>query len=402
MKNLKSLFRKTSVETLRTYFADRTKDFPKDFDWSLEGLSLANALDTAIAELPDNAQDSLRAELDMIADLAERDGWQSIDDVCRGAGVELDDGQGEFDAAFFIALNHHELFERALAAASLKRGHGGRQWSSYGFMSTSQAAADLADPDARNEFVAKAREILNVPSSRKSEDDWFEIKRIDPSTGEPVTLSQMTLYVEERPQSALAFVGKSIKRRLSPRILELGFIYSPREKLIEICAGGGKEQRGKYADAFAKCLIGEDAEPHAVDRRDVEFLPLQQRPEFVIISSDRIAKCGVSKLRFWNDGSFLQVDKKDDDPGIYDFLDYRFGDRSPLRAPGWKIVGATIKIVREPEGGTGRKKTLTIDLGSPNRTTLRSKTNEDREFANMLMERWGILQPPEPLDETAE
>lgn len=402
MKNLKSLFRKTSVETLRAYFADRAEDIPTDFNWSLEGRTLANALDAAISELPDKTRDGLRAELDMIADLAERDGWQSIEDVCRGAGVELDDGEGEFDAAFFIALNHHDLFERALANASLKRRHGGRLWSSYEFASGSEAAARLADPDSRSEFVAMARKILDVPSSRKFEDDWFEITRTDPATGETVTLSQMTLYVEERPQSALAFNGPHIERHLSPRVAELGFIYNPREKMIEICARGGKEQRGKYADAFAICLIGEDAKPYAVVRRDVEFSPLQQRPEFVTIASDRIASYEISKLRFSIDGGFMQIEKRGGDPDIYDLLEIRFGEKSPLRAPGWTIVGATIKIVRDPQGGTGRKKTLTIDLGSPNRTTLQSKTDEDRKFANMLLERWGILQAPELLDEAAE
>ena len=58
------------------------------------------------------------------------------------------------------------------------------------------------------------------------------------------------------------------------------------------------------------------------------------------------------------------------------------------------MIAATLRIVRTPVEGQGRKKTLTIDLKSPNRTTLRNKVEEDRIFVTDLLTRWGVLSPP--------
>ena len=64
------------------------------------------------------------------------------------------------------------------------------------------------------------------------------------------------------------------------------------------------------------------------------------------------------------------------------------------------MTTATIRIRHAPKDG--RKRTLVIDLKSPNRTTLRNKTEKDRSFVTGLLERWGLLEPlfmPDPVVE---
>ncbi|MFK7945447.1 MAG: hypothetical protein AB8B85_21415, partial [Paracoccaceae bacterium] len=59
-------------------------------------------------------------------------------------------------------------------------------------------------------------------------------------------------------------------------------------------------------------------------------------------------------------------------------------------------------VLRSQVSEKGHGKTLTIDLGYPNRTTLPNQTEQDRKLSYTLLERWGILPENEQLVETEE
>ncbi len=130
-------------------------------------------------------------------------------------------------------------------------------------------------------------------------------------------------------------------------------------------------------------------------RRAINFAQLAKAPSFEADPADRIERYEFSELAFYSEGGgFARFERRDEGESIYQFIDRRFGDGSPLSAPGWKMIAATLRIIRTPVEGQGRKKTLTIDLKSPNRTTLRNKVEEDRIFVTDLLTRWGVLSPP--------
>ena len=137
------------------------------------------------------------------------------------------------------------------------------------------------------------------------------------------------------------------------------------------------------------------AEPVETPRREINFDPLSKVPAFDIDPADRIETYEVSELALYSvGGGFAKFERRGDGESIYGFIERRFGSASPLAAQGWKIVAATLRIVRNPPDDQGRKKTLTIDLKSPNRTTLRNKTEDDRIFVTGLLTRWGVFTPP--------
>lgn len=110
--------------------------------------------------------------------------------------------------------------------------------------------------------------------------------------------------------------------------------------------------------------------------------------------ADGIERVEVSSLSFRSsDGGFVRVEKRAEDETLYQFLERRFGAASPLRAGGWQILAATLRIILAANGGKSSR-TLTVTLNSPNTTTLPNKTETDRQFVYDLLERWHLLAPP--------
>ena len=153
LKSLKKLFRGTSPDVLKDYFDQRNAKFPDDFDWSLEEGQLANQIEKSLATLPHDQEDDLRAELEVIQEIAAGDEWTAIDEVCDGAEIEVPEGGGTEGAAFFIALNYPKLLPKIVQAASMNRYSGGRQWGCFRLDGARFSADTVSDPDARTHFI---------------------------------------------------------------------------------------------------------------------------------------------------------------------------------------------------------------------------------------------------------
>ena len=252
---------------------------------------------------------------------------------------------------------------------------------------------------AQEAFLQDAIAILELPKHRKREADWYKTIRTHPITGEESEIVQATIYVEERAASELVFgASETLERQVVPKVLEVGVVCDPKARLVEICAGGGKKVRDKYAASFAQHFAPDSKAPVETPRRNVMLSTLMTAPSFEIEPADGIEGVEVSSLNFFSGGGgFVQVEKRGDDESIYQFFERRFGSASPLRAGGWFIVGSTIRIMLKPEEGK-RRRTLTVTLRSPNTTTLPNKTEKDRQFVFGLLERWKLLSPP-PTDD---
>ncbi len=216
-----------------------------------------------------------------------------------------------------------------------------------------------------------------------------------PITGEETTLTQATIYVEERAESELGFgQSETLERLVVPKVLEVGVACDARARIVEISARGGKKARDQYAKAFSQHFAPHSAPPLEVPRRDVVLEVLRNTPDFETEPADGIERIEVSSLDFYaTGGGFARFERRGEDETVYQFLERRFGSHSPLRAGGWKILAATLRIILAPKDGQ-RRRTLTVTLRAPNTTTLPNKTEKDRHFVFALLERWGILAPP--------
>lgn len=401
MASLGSFLRKAPPERLKTYFGSRGVQAPEDFDWTSDGRGKAfvQSIECLLSGLPDLQQDKLRAELDHLRTLADSDGMKGAEQVCAGENIDLDGLQGNEDVMLMLAVDHGWIVDRVSARTSMIRFSGGRNWAGFQFEDDGRPWT-LNDETARAEFLRETIDILGLPEHRKREADWYQTIRTDPFTGAETTITQAAIYIEERAASELAFVsGTTVERHVVPKVLEVGLACDPKNRMVEICAKGGKRVRDQYAAAFAKHFAPHTPPPVEMPRREVLLDTLRSAPDFEIEPADGIEKIEVSALDFFSTGGgTARYERRGDDETIYDFLARRMGAYSPLETPGWTIYAATLRIRRAARDGKSAK-SLTVTLRAPNTTTLPNTTDADRRFALDLLERWKLIAPmPEDID----
>ncbi|WP_420395806.1 hypothetical protein [Nioella sp.] len=371
---------------------------PEGFDWNSAGRGTAFVADlnTVIDDLPARQQDRLKAELDHLASLTNDAVMVSAEQVCPMMGIDLEGLEGVQDVLLMLALDFPHAFERVAVQASLNRRTGGKNWSAFQFDDDGKAWA-LDDDTARRAFVADAIAILDLPAHRKREADWYRAVRVHPITGEETEIVQATIYVEDRAASELTFgASEGLERQVFQRVLEVGIACNPAERIVEICAAGGKKVRDEYAQAFSRHFAPGSEPPVEAPRREVILSTLRTEPAFAIEPAHGVEGVEVSSLDFFSTGGgFARFEKRGDSETIYQFLNRRFAQESPLKAGGWQIVAATLRIVMAAQNGK-RRRTLTVTLRSPNTTTIPNKTEADRQRVLNLLERWNLIAPPSP------
>lgn len=383
---------------LKNYFDQRDAKFPDSFDWSIEEGKLANEVEKILTTFPHDQEDDLRAELEVIQEIATEDGWTAIDEICEGSEIDVPEEGGASDAAFFVALNHHKLLPKIVNAASMNRYSGGRQWSCFRLDGARFVSDTISDAGSRKSFIEEILVARKFPKLRPYFKDWFDATRRDPITQEKSAVTYLTLYMLDRPIKEMTVdKNKRFHMALRQRVDEAIFAINPDAQEIEVYAKGGAKMHEALANAFSDSFFGETVQPVRVEPRQVDFGPLKRKPDFDISPEDRIESVSVVKLKFWGDELRSLYEKASDDSELYDVIKHKLGDRSPLRS-GDLITAATIKIKRAKNEG----KTLTIDLGYPSRTTLPNQTEDDRAFSIRLLERWGILEEDMQLMEAAE
>jgi len=395
MASFSGFIRKSPSNRLRQFFEARGVDAPGDFDWNSEGrgTDLVRSIAGLLEELPNRQQDAVKAELDLLASLSDENGMTGAVQVCAGQGIDLEGLEGVQDVLLMLATRHPRIIDRVNVQASLMRRHGGRQWARFQFPNDGKPWV-LDQTSARDGFLKDAIEILDLPDHRKREADWYRSIRIDPVTGEECKLTQATIYIEERAESELAFGAESLERQTVQKVLEVGIACNPQERVVEICAKGGKKLRDQYLKSFSANFAPHSEAPVEVPRRDVLLDTLRQAPAFETEPADGIDRVEVSSLSFRSsDGGFVRVEKRGEDETLYQFLERRFGRSSPLRQSGWQVLSATLRITLAATDGK-RSRTLTVTLSAPNTTTLPNKTETDRQFVYDLLERWHLLAPP--------
>ncbi|PYC47772.1 hypothetical protein DI396_06605 [Litorivita pollutaquae] len=401
MASFSGFIRKSPDERLAAFLKAFGVDAPDDFNWQGQGrgTALVNDIATLIADLPDLRQDKVKAELDHLASLATPQGMTAAEQICSAQRIDLEGLQGIQDVLLMLAIDHPKTLERVSVQASLMQRTGGKNWSAFQFDDDGKPWA-LGDEVARAGFVADAIAILDLPEHRKREADWYTSIRVHPITAEETEILQATIYVESNAESELTFgSSEGLERQVVQRVLEVGIACNAKERIVEICARGGKKIRDEYATSFSQHFAPQSAPPIETPRRDVLLGNIASNPSFPTEPADGVASVEVSSLEFYSTGGgFARFERRGDDETIYQFLERQFGERSPIHAAGWTIIGTTLRIALAPQVGK-RAKTLTVTLRTPNTTTIPNKTEAERQFVINLLERWKLLaKRPERFD----
>lgn len=401
MASFSGFIRKSPDTRLASFIAAHGITTSEEFNWQSKGrgTALVKDITALIADLPDLKQDKVKAELDHLASLATAQGMIAAEQICSAQSIDVEGLQGVQDVLLMLAIDHPKILERVSVQASLMQRTGGKNWSAFQFDDDGKPWT-LGDDTARAGFVADAIAILDLPDHRKREADWYTSIRVHPITGEETEILQATIYVEANAESELTFgSSEGLERQVVQRVLEVGIACNAKERIIEICARGGKKIRDEYAASFSKHFASQSAPPVETPRRDVLLSNLGSNPSFPTEPVDGVSSVEVSSLEYcFVGGGFARFERRGHDETIYQFLERQFGGSSPIHATGWTVIGATLRIALAPQDGK-RAKTLTVTLRTPNTTTIPNKTEAERQFAINLLERWELLaKRPEQFD----
>ncbi len=401
MASYSGFLRKSPSARLQAWFEQRRVEFPEDFNWQSAGRGTDFVTDTnaLIDALPALKQDALKAELDHLASLSDDKGLLAAEQICSPLDIDLEGLEGVQDVILMLATHHPQTLERVGVLASLSQRYGGKSWSTFQFEDDGNSWV-LDNEETRAAFVQDAVAILELPDHRKREADWYKSCRVHPITGEETEMIHATIYVEDRASIELTFGSSAgLERQVFQRVVEVGIACDPKERIVEICASGGKKVRDQYATAFSKHFAPEAPPPIEAPRREVLLETLRIQPSFLIEPSDGIDRVEVSSLDlFASGGGIARFERRGDDETVHQFLARQFGNSSPLMRRGWTIVATTLRIYMTAQEGK-RARTLTVTLRAPNTTTIPNKTDMDRQFVLRLLERWKLVAPsPEDVD----
>ncbi|GEM_PF-6374026 len=254
MASFSGFIRKSPDARLASFLNAKGVHAPDAFNWKSEGrgTALVNDITSLIADLPDLGQDKVKAELDHLASLANPQTMIAAEQICSAQRIDLEGLQGIQDVLLMLAIDHPKILERVAVQASLMQRTGGKNWSAFQFEDDGKPWA-LGDDTARAGFVADAIAILELPEHRKREADWYTSMRVHPITGEETEIVQATIYVEASAESELTFgPSEGLERQVVQRVLEVGIACNAKERIVEICARGGKKMRDEYAASFSK------------------------------------------------------------------------------------------------------------------------------------------------------
>ena len=395
MASLNTFIRKSPPERLRRFLVARDVHAGGDFDWSCDGPggAFVKAIEALLAGLPDAQQDAVKAELELLAELASDDD-SGVAHVCAGEGIDLEGCEGAEDVLLMLATQFdRKMIDRVQVQASYLRKSGGRQWARFQFHDDGKPWV-LDQKSAQDSFLNAIVKILKLPKHRKRDADWFHTIRTDPATDWKTKLTQATIYVEDHATSELAFGKTNLERHTRQKVLEVGVVCDPKERIVEICAKGGHKIRDECLQAFSNHFAPQSKPPVQVPRRNVRLEVLSKAPELLTVPADGIERVEVSSLSFRStDGAFLMAEKRGEDETLYQFLQRRFGAASPLQAGGWNIVATTLRIFKARRDGK-KGHVLTVTLRMPNTTSVPNKTEAERAFVFDLLERWELLDPP--------
>ena len=398
MANWQGFIRKSPRGRLGAYLQARGAIIPDDFEWKADRKQ-REFLDAVTAIIDDQLpkmHDGLKAELDLLASLANESGTVAIHQIGAWEDIDLEGFEGVEDKLLYLAVDRPALINRIAANASFSGQAHGKYWSTFQLTGDAKPLWQLNDKDSQDRFIAEVLDILDLPSHRKHESDWYKSIKTDTLTDKDIEIHHANIYVEDQAEAHLSFNDNAtLERNVIAKVAEISIACNPKEKCLDIFAKGPKSRRDDCAAAFAKHLAPNTAKTIATPRREVILGRLLDETILPTEPQDRVDKVEVMSLQFRSlSGLLTTFNKPKDDRSIYAMINTEYGDNSPLTCDKHEVIAAIVRIIRSPTDAR-RKKTLTVKLRCPNSTTMPNKTEQDWHLVQGLLERWGLLEPIE-------
>jgi len=368
-------FRKTPNSYLAQYFL--AKGLLVGFDFTKLKESDVEALQSALNGLPDGQVASIEADFQDINRLA-----------CEGGIVTLvDEANFHQDTDFVEAITAIEGFHAKVLWAFLEQPN---YWRG--------AALFLHADNVSASYWKKRNDLPSVPANVETDDvealaksisEYFSTRegRGKNCKVEPYRRNQKDYffaYPEDFAQSAIEWVGGSLKNQAHHPVFEILFVYCESEGSLDIYAPRNSKAVADLQSLFAQHILKLPAlEKGKIDCRVYELNPVTE-PSFTfkIEPASGIEKVLVTRLR-----ATLKSDKKrritveadayKNPNAVYDLL-------GTLKLPDYFVTQVTIKVVFESVRNA-KAKTKTVNITYPNSCALNYDGN-DLKIRQMLLQ----------------
>jgi hypothetical protein len=380
---------------LKAYFDDRGYD-RTNIDWDDSQSRLIEQIRNVIDGLGEHDRHRVFDEFERVSQLTDEVGqvalWSTLAEAPEFLKVisEVDSHEGR---ALLALLRRPDAFEQALSVAYAERLQYGRSWSRFSVGKSPTPDHCHAARDTLSKEISGIFEAFDG-SGRKVVIDIFERAGTGLLENPSDRLVQYTIYIEKLPESSLEFAEDGPSRRTVRPAREAALCLDPRAGILDVLSEGGKDLRQKIASAFVRIVLGDEAGPQPVPRRDFYLDRLKRPIGFPTDPRDRITNVAVRQLVLAaSDCKFGRVTidvGRSNDEDIYATCERWFGDAEPIGRLDWRVVEAKIRTVFEPEEAGRRKKIVTAVLRMPNTSNLKNQTWRHQLVSQKYLERWGL------------
>jgi hypothetical protein len=380
-------FRLTPNTQLAAYFSSKEIDLGIDLVKLKE--KATKVILQAFTQLSDEQQAQIEAEFQDINALA-----------CEGGIAALIDEAG---------FHRDDAFIEAIAA--MDGFHGKAMWA---FLNKSNywrgAAMFLHADNVSPSYWKKRNDLPSLPPQVDDEDidalakvisAYFYHKegRGKNCIVEPYRRNQKEYffaYPEDFAQSAVEWVGDTLKSQAHHPAFEIIFVYSETEGSLDVYAPKNNKAIADLQSMFAENILKLAALPEgAFDKRVYELAPVvEDNFEFKIEPASGIDSVIVTKLRVTlkhdkKKRITIEADAHKDAEAVYSLLD-------KLNLPAFYVSQVTLKVIFEAIGNR-RAKTRTVNITHPNSCALNHDGN-DLKIRQMLAK--SGLEPMAAIDDT--
>lgn len=394
MASLSPFIRKTSPGMRRALSEALGLSLPVESDWTDSSLAFAKSM-VAAAEAAQDTDGALAVTvLERISSMADDVGDIAMESVCREQNESPDLGSVQ-DRAIWLFINRPMVFKQAEEVRFIDDRRRTRRWD--GFVSDRNLTL-LETADRKSEFVSSLNGKI---STGKVQVDIFQRRRRG-FDGSEYQVWQVTIYAEQKLEVALEFRGETIQSIPRRPVLAAALTYEPQSGTVEVAAST-KDIRHALATSFVKALLSSKTAVAQMTLRRYDLQSLKRPHAFPTDPVDRIKQVMLRSLRLMPFGAeefrlTMELGRASQ-KSIWDFAEARFGDKSPLRA-GWLVTSATVAVTFQPDGSSGRGKTISVQITEPNGCDLKDRTELEQLIANKYLQLWGLLSDePELLED---
>ncbi len=395
--NLWRFLRRSPPSALREYFNANVIAVAEAVDWGAPPGALLRSMSAAIEELELVDRDRVTSDFEQVDKLCNDIGQvalQTIAAVDTDLLGQLHSAEGNEARAIKVLLHDKELFDHALALAFANGLLNGRSWSAF---VVRDAAAPRSDPETLTAFERDVSEIfLRLDGSgRRSKIDPFDrpVLAVDGSTGSRSI--HYCIYTESLPESQLEFVGAEPRRQTRRPVHEGAISYDPARRTLDVITRGGKAVRTEIAQCFAREILNIKDRIQPVTARRFTLNRLKRLHEFPTDAADGIKTVKTFLLRLASQSSQNGTISVETDPAdrtdLHTSSAEWFGDADPLQRFEWQVIQAKLRIVFQPEVGSTRQKSVTIDLRAPNSSNLKEQIRRHQLISRKYLARWGLV-----------